>query len=247
MESGPHGRTDARSARPDWAADIEAVTFDCYGTLVDWEEGISRAVGEVLSSRGLSIGRDPLLQMYGSLESGIEAGEYVSYREVLRRAMDGIGAACGFVPTDTERRALEESLPEWPVFTDTPEALRSLGRGRRLVILSNVDDDLIQRSIECIGVSFDGVVTAQQVRSYKPAEAHFAEGLRRLGIAPTRVLHAAQSLYHDVGVATRLGFRTAWINRQQGRVGATPRAEAVPDVEVADLAELARLMDVGTT
>lgn len=220
-------------------AAFDALTFDCYGTLVDWEAGILAALRPVLDAHGVTIGDEPLLNLYGELEAAAQDGPFRPYREVLGSVVDGIGERFGFEITPDERGALGGSVPDWPVFPDTPDALRSLKRRFRLCIVSNIDDDLIAKTVANIGVEFDEVVTAQQVRSYKPGRAHFDETLRRLGLPRERVLHVAQSLHHDIAPARALGFSTVWINRQAGRAGATPPSDAHPDLELPDLGSLA--------
>ena len=219
-----------------------ALTFDCYGTLVDWERGILDALRPVLGAHGATIGDEALLYLYGELESRGESGPFRPYRDVLGAVMDGLAERLGFALAPGERDALGDSVPAWPVFPDTIDALRALKRRFRLCIVSNIDDDLMAQTVANIGVPFDEIVTAQQVRSYKPGRAHFDEALRRLGLTRERVLHVAQSLHHDIAPARALGFSAAWINRQRGRPGATPPSEARPDLELPDLASLARLV-----
>jgi len=222
------------------ATGFEAITFDCYGTLVDWEAGILRALTPLLSRHGLERSPAEVLSSYAVLESEIEAERYRSYREVLREVVARLGARSGFDPSPEECRLLERQLPGWPLFDDTADALARLAWDYPLGVLSNIDDDLWERTAERFPVKFNWVVTAQQVRSYKPALAHFREFSKRSGIPASRTLHAAQSLFHDIRPAGRLGVRTAWINRRAGRAGtgATPPAEARPDGEVPDLKTL---------
>jgi 2-haloacid dehalogenase len=220
---------------------FEAITFDCYGTLIDWESGILDAVRPVLDAHGVSIDSDSLLEQYALLESEAQAGEFAPYRDILRRIIDGFGAQFGFVPSEAERNAIAATLPGWPPFEDTPGALAALGQRYRLGILSNIDDNLLAGTLAQLPVTFDVTVTAEQVRSYKPGRAHFDEGLRRLGLDRAKVLHAAQSKYHDIAPAGALGLATVWINRQAGRHGATSPMAARPDLEAPSLGALARL------
>lgn len=225
-------------------AEFEALTFDCYGTLIDWERGILEHIRPILAAHGVADpGDDALLERFAEEESAVEAGAFVPYREVLRRVAARLGAGLGFAPTPEEADAFAGSVAAWPPFPDTAPALQALARRYRLAVLSNVDDDLFAGSAARLGVAFDTVVTAAQVESYKPAPAHFHEGLRRLGLPASRVLHVAQSLYHDIAPARTLGFACVWVNRRRGRPGggATTPARATPDLEVPDLATLARL------
>ena len=223
---------------------FDALTFDCYGTLVDWERGILDALAPLFASHGApSPGADALLERFGRAESDVQAGPFLSYRDVLRAVARRLGEEAGFTPSDAESSAFAGSVGAWPPFPDTVPALRALAGRYRLAVVSNVDDDLFAATATKLGVAFDAVVTAQQVRSYKPAPAHFHEVLRRLALPRERVLHVAQSLYHDVAPARALGFACVWVNRRAGRMGpgATVPASATPDLEVRDLATLARL------
>jgi len=217
------------------------LTFDCYGTLVDWEAGILAALAPVLARHGLAVDEAEQLRLYAELEARQEAGPYKRYREVLRGVVAGLGEALGFAPRADELDVLADSLADWPLFPDTLDALQRLHRRYRLAILSNVDDDLFAGTAARLGVAFDEVVTAQQVGSYKPSLANFRCVLARLGVAPQRVLHVAQSLYHDHAPARRLGLATAWVNRPSRRpgVGVALAAAAAPDLELPDLASLA--------
>ena len=224
---------------------FDALTFDCYGTLVDWERGLLEALGPLLAAHDASgAGDDELLERFGRAESEVQAGPFRSYRAVLEQVVRRLGSDLGFTPTDEEASAFAASVSRWPPFPDTVPALRALERRYRLAVVSNVDDDLFAGSAAQLGVAFDQVVTAQQVGSYKPAPAHFHEALRRLALPRDRVLHVAQSLYHDVAPAKALGLACVWVNRRAGRPGggATAPARATPDLEVPDLAALAGLI-----
>lgn len=224
---------------------FDALTFDCYGTLIDWERGILDACSELL---GTPPGdhEDPVLEAFAKAESAAERGEFRSYREVLRAVGGTLTRDRGVSATQRQLDDFAASVVRWPAFPDSSEALMKLGERFKLAIVSNVDDDLFAGSGERLGVSFDEVVTAQQVRSYKPARAHFEEVLERLELPKERVLHCAQSLYHDIAPARELGLRCVWVNRRAGRPGggATPPAEATPDFEVPDMATLARLATI---
>lgn len=215
---------------------VQAITFDCFGTLIDWATGILAALRPLADKHGVTLADEALLARYAELEREAEAGAYVSYREVLRRVVRGL---FGDGASDAEADALGRALGAWRPFPDTVDALRRLADRYRLGVLSNVDDDLFEPILTTLGKPFEVVVTAQQVRSYKPGEAHFREALARLGLEPGRVLHAAESRFHDVGPAGRLGFRTAWVNRGRSASGAS---DARPDVEVASVGALADLL-----
>ena len=219
------------------------LTFDCYGTLIDWERGILAALRPVLDRHGVDLPAEQVLALYGELESAAEHGPYRPYREVLGTVMDGFGERLGFRPAADERAALADSLGRWPPFPDTVEALRALAGRYSLAILSNVDDDLFARTAQQLQVRFAAVITAQQARSYKPALRNFRIALERLGAPADRVLHVAQSLFHDIAPASEVGLATVWVNRQGERPGsgATPPAMARPALEVPDLRTLAAL------
>lgn len=218
----------------------EALTFDCYGTLIDWETGILSALRPVLRRASLRPGDEELLEAYAALETRVESGPYTCYKNVLAAVLEGIGGRFGFTPSASELEAFSRSVRSWPPFEDSPEALRLLKKKYRLAILSNIDNDLFAHSALKLGVGFDFVFTAEDIGSYKPARANFEHALARLPVPADRVLHVAQSAYHDIGPAAKMGLRTVWINRRRGRGGgATPRAEARPDAEYPDLISFA--------
>jgi len=220
---------------------FELLTFDCYGTLINWEAGILSALHRILSAHGKKIDDATLLTLYGDFEQRSEAGPFRSYRDVLESVVRQFGAQLGFVPTAAETRSLPDSLPSWEPWPDTVAALRRLRTRFRLAIISNVDDDLFAGTRPQLGVDLDDVVTAQQAQAYKPSLKIFELALSRL-IAPAhRVLHVGQSVYHDVIPAQALGLATVWVNRPSARpgVGAVKAAEAKPDLIVTSLAELA--------
>jgi 2-haloacid dehalogenase/putative hydrolase of the HAD superfamily len=212
----------------------DVVTFDCYGTLIDWEDGIASAFAREAAEDGVVLERSRILAAYHELEPEIESFEYRPYRDVLAATAIRVAQRLGWLLTGDRARFLPDSLPRWKPFPDTNPALRRLAAcGHRLGILSNVDDDLLGGTRRHFQVPFDVVVTAQQVRSYKPAYAHFVEARRRIGGA--RWLHAAQSFFHDVAPARELGIPIAWVNRKAEK----PLDGAASDAELRDLAELA--------
>jgi 2-haloacid dehalogenase len=223
----------------------DALSFDCYGTLIDWESGILAALQPLLARHGATLADDVLLERFALLEALIEAGPYRPYRDVLREVVCRLGAELGFVPDAMEERCLVESLPHWPPFDDTIESLRKLQRRFRLIILSNTDDDLFAATARRLDVPFNELITAQQVGSYKPSPRNFQELLRRGGAPRERLLHVAQSLFHDIAPARAFGIGTVWVNRRHGRsgAGATAPGEARPDLEVPDLRTLVAMME----
>ena len=224
--------------------DFAVLTFDCYGTLIDWETGIWDALQPILANHGAAMAREDALELYGELESEVERGDYLEYKAVLRRVLEGFGSRRGFTPTQDEADHFSTSVKDWPAFPDSSRALKTLSKHYKLAIVSNVDDDLFAYSAPKLDAPFEWVITAQQVKSYKPAPAHFEEAFKRIGLPRAKILHVAQSLFHDIAIAKSLGLSTVWVNRRQGKTGAgaTPSAEATPDVEVPDLESLVRLI-----
>ena len=222
---------------------FEILSFDCYGTLIDWESGILGCLRPLLAAHGQLLEDASILALYATLESEIEQGSFLPYRQVLEQVVRGFGRSLGFAATESEAHSLPESIAAWPPFPDSVLALAQLKTRYRLAALSNVDDDLFSTSAKLLGNPFDLVVTAQQVGSYKPALNNFRALLGKiehLGVEPRRVLHVAQSLYHDIAPAHSLGLATVWVNRRAGREGsgATPPATVLPDLVVPDLAAL---------
>lgn len=234
---------------PGAPADFDVISFDCYGTLIDWEAGILAAMQPVILRHELVSSADDLLRAYARAESAVEAGAYRPYREVLRRTFAAMAKDLGFAPQADELETLVEELPRWEPFPDTVASLRALAAGgHRLAIISNVDDDLFTGTAAQLGVSFDAVITAASARCYKPGQAIFERAFEVLGVAPKRILHAAQSRYHDIATARRLGMQTVHVIRESGRVGATPEPEGSDeppraDWSVANLAALVRLLE----
>jgi 2-haloacid dehalogenase len=220
---------------------ISVLTFDCYGTLIDWETGILETLRPMLAGHGCAVPDAEVLELYAEFEAAAESGPYKPYREVLGLVTDGLGRRLGFAPTPAERGRLAESLPGWKPFPDTVAALRRLAGRFDLGVISNVDDELFEGTSALLGEPFEYVVTARQVGAYKPSAANFVTAAQVIGRPLNRVLHAAQSVYHDIVPARVLGLATAWVNRASVRpgVGVAPKAEAQPDLEVADLKSLA--------
>ncbi|MGA2821428.1 MAG: haloacid dehalogenase type II [Anaerolineales bacterium] len=226
--------------------DFEVLTSDCYGTLIDWETGIWAALRPVLRNHHTRIAIEKALELYGELETDAERGEYHEYRTVLQMVLEGFGKRLGFAPTETELQCFSKSVENWPAFPDSARALIALKGKYKLAILSNIDDDLFASSARRLQVRFDWVITAQQARSYKPSLNNFQLALEQIGLPRHKILHVAQSLFHDIVPAKRLGLPTVWVNRRQkrGGFGATPPAQAEPDLEVPDLETLAKMAGV---
>lgn len=222
---------------------FEALTFDCYGTLIDWEAGISAGLRRALGPAARGLADDDLLERYARHEAAAEAGPYLRYREVLARCLRGVAAELGAEPGAAAVAAFAGSVGEWPAFPDSAAALARLAGRFRLGVITNCDDDLFAASNRRLGVAFEWVVTAEQVGGYKPSRRNFEVALARIDVPRERILHVAQSLFHDHVPARQLGLATAWIDRRHDRpgFGATPPAEASPDVAAPDMASFAEL------
>jgi len=232
------------AAMPLDLSSFDVLTFDCYGTLIDWETGILAALHRALDGGGADLpGDDALLESFGRHEAATEAGPYLPYREVLGRVLRGIAAEVGFEPDDAAVAEFGGSVADWPAFPDSAAALASLHERFKLGVITNCDDDLFAASARRLGLEFDWVITAQQARRYKPNPRGFELAFERIGLPPRRILHVAQSLYHDHVPAKRLGLSTVWVDRRHDRPGsgATPPAAATPDLVVPDMATLATL------
>jgi 2-haloacid dehalogenase len=221
---------------------FEALTFDCYGTLIDWETGIGSGLRRALDPLGVSPGTDELLERYAAAEAELEAGPYRSYREILASSLARIASSYGVTADADALARFGGSVADWPAFPDSTPALARLATRFRLGVLTNCDDDLFAASNRRLGIDFDWVVTAQQAGGYKPRPENFELLLERVALPRDRVLHVAQSLFHDHVPARAMGFRTVWIDRRHGRPGsgATPAAEARPDAAFPDMATFAK-------
>jgi 2-haloacid dehalogenase len=230
---------------------VDALTFDCYGTLIDWEAGILAALRTVLPADTPGADGETLLAEFANAESALEAGPYQLYRTLAGEALAAVARAHDVEPTPDDVARLGGSVVDWPAFPDSHDALELLHRRFRLGVLTNCDDDLFAASERRLGVQFDWVVTAQQVGSYKPDERNFHALLERLardGIGPARIRHVAQSLFHDHAPAQRLGLRSVWIDRRHDRpgTGATPAADARPDSTFPSMAAFAAAAIAGS-
>jgi 2-haloacid dehalogenase len=228
-------------------SDFEALSFDCYGTLIDWEAGLSAVLVPWARDRGLTLTGEQLLAEYAAAEAAVEAERPDEiYPEILAQSMQLLGIKLHAEVTGEDAARLARSVPDWPAFPDSRDALLDLSERFRLIILSNVDRASFTASRTWLGATFASVITAEDVGSYKPSQANFdaltAEAAR-LGVGPGRLLHVAQSLFHDHVPAKRAGLPTVWINRRHDRPGwgATPQppAPVTPDWEFTSMAAFA--------
>ncbi len=221
---------------------FEAITFNCYGTLIDWEQGILKALAPFLSRLSDIPSPEKILSLYGELESAAEK-TWRPYKEVLRIVMKSLAEKLGFTLLPGEDTALVKSLPSWMPFPETNQALEELSsRGIKLVIISNIDQDLIAQTLRHFTISFDLIITAEEARCYKPDLKIFKIALEKLALPKEKILHVGQSVFHDIIPAKILGLTTCWVKRP-GRdpYGATPKAQANPDFVIRDLRELLTL------
>lgn len=225
-----------------------ALTFDCYGTLIDWETGIAAALEKWAKKRRLALPADGGLALFARHETECErAMPETLYRDLLGHVLDRVGEGLGGDVDADDRAAFGRSVGDWPAFDDSADALKRLKKTHRLCILSNVDRASFARSNRKLGVEFDLIVTAEDVRSYKPNLNHFYrafEQLATMGVAKEQVLHVAQSLHHDHVPAKQIGMPSVWINRRAvrgGGWGATvpPPEEVTPAMTFNSMAEFA--------
>ena len=223
---------------------FKALTFDCYGTLIDWESGILAELKPWVAASGRKLSDDQILESFGEEESRCETATPAKlYPGILADTFGPLGRRWKIPASDAQAAEFGRSVPRWPAFPDSAEALKYLKHHYKLVILSNVDRASFAESNKKLHVEFEKIVTAQDVGSYKPDLGNFRHllaELEKLGVRPEQVLHTAQSLFHDVVPAKSVGLKTAWINRRKGRPGAgatvLPKGDATADIEFPSMA-----------
>jgi 2-haloacid dehalogenase len=220
-------------------ADFDVLTFDCYGTLIDWEKGIAAAARFQLGDAVAAHSDEDLVGAFAAVEHEAEV-PYKPYREVLALSLRGMGKVLGFDVSDAQAAGFGTSVGQWPAFPDSAEALQRLQERFKLAVITNCDDDLFAQSERRLGVSFDYVITAQQAGRYKPDHANFLLAFETIVEPRERILHVAQSLFHDHVPAKALGMTSVWIDRRQGRGGgASMDVEAHPDATFTSMAAFA--------
>jgi len=232
-------------------ADFEALSFDCYGTLIDWETGILAVLRPLADAHASTLSDEELLVAFSVQEAEAEVATPTDlYPQILARSMRSLGTELGIPVTDAEADAFGRSVPDWPAFPDSADALERLGRRYKLISLSNVDRTSFAGSNRRLGASFASILTAEDVGSYKPSPRNFEALLveaARLGIPQGKLLHVAQSLFHDHVPAKAAGLPTVWINRRQGKPGsgATPEPEigVTPDWTFPSMAAFAEAVE----
>jgi 2-haloacid dehalogenase len=215
------------------------ISFDCYGTLVDWETGIASFLTQTFKNKGVLADISGVLRAREDIEFDLIQGTYKSYRDILSLSLKEAFYRFSIPYSDIDGQRLADSVPGWPIFTETRPALERLGTKSRLVIISNIDNDIIEKTRANIGVKFRLTVTAQDARAYKPSTKPFELALKKLGCKPTDSLHVSSGFRYDIPPAHKLRFRTAWINRKHEQ---RPRGQRA-DHEFADLTELAGFVD----
>ncbi|EDY36280.1 haloacid dehalogenase, type II [Aciduliprofundum boonei T469] len=211
------------------------MSFDCYGTLIDWEEGIWNTINKILARKGINKRRESILSLYAQIELRAEK-EYKPYKEILKEVMDEFGRVLG-IELEEEGYALVKSIPHWPAFPDAKDALMRIKEDFRITIISNVDNDIIEETIKNLGVDFDFIITAEMAKAYKPDLRVFKYAKDIMQVDKSNWFHTAQSIYHDIIPAKKLGVKTVWIKRRG--FGATPPANAKADFNFLSLEDLA--------
>lgn len=222
------------------------LTFDCYGTLIDWESGIVGAIRPLLASSGRNLSSEGILELYAAMESREQSGPYRPYREILATIVRRMSSRLVFSVNEQQAHVLGDTIGTWRPFPDSVDALKRLKKRFKLAVISNIDDDMFVQTSRLLGDPFDIVVTAQQAQAYKPSLTNFSLALERIGEPAGKILHCAQSLFHDIPPAQQLGMGTCWVDRRAGKRGggATPPSKAEPDVRVESMAELAQVTGV---
>ncbi len=231
-------------------SEFEVLTFDCYGTLIDWETGIANALAPWAKSKGLKVDQEAIVKKFGKFETVVQGDDPGQlYPDVLAEVLRRMAKDWKVEATEAECKAFGKSVGDWPPFPDSPEALAWLAKHYRLVVLSNVDRDSFAESEKRLGVEFDLICTAQDVGTYKPDPRNFeylTEQVAALGFEKDKILHIAESQHHDIIPGKAHGLATAWIHRRAARGGgygatAVPKKPAKADYEVTSMAEFAEL------
>jgi len=221
---------------------FEILTFDCYGTLIDWKKSILDIIIPVINAYHQDITRDELFQLFLEADHKFVSVEYRPYRDILIDIIEEIGKHLNLDLLSRDKTCLVDRFGDWTPFPDTHDALLELHKKFRLAIISNVDDDLFDITKRCLGVRFDFIITAKQLGSYKPSLNNFVKALEVLGVPSGKVLHIAQSVFHDIIPTNRLGWKNVWVNRYGDPERSDP-AE-FPDLEVPDLEALVKIINM---
>ena len=221
---------------------FKILSFDCYGTLIDWRSSVLKIIQPVLLDYSIDMSDEDAFNLFLEADRGILGKEYITYREVLPRVMEHIGKSLNLNLLDKDKSCLVDRFGDWDPFPDSHEALLTLQEKYKLAIISNVDDEMFSLTMRCIGIRFEYIITAKQVQSYKPSHKNFMHALERFNVPKDQVLHIAQSIYHDIIPTNELGWKNVWVNRYNEPERTDP-AE-FPDLEVPDLASLVRIINL---
>jgi 2-haloacid dehalogenase len=213
------------------------ISFDCYGTLIDWESGILACFEDLKKRYDIKISDIEILKLYANFEADEEHKSFRTYREILVSVLERFANHLSFTLLAEDKYALAESVKKWPPFPDTSLALKELQKKYKLVIISNIDDDLFAYSEALMDIKFDHIFTAQQMKNYKPALANFEYVQNALSLDKAEWLHVAQSLYHDHVPASKLGIKSVWIKRKSkaGDQGVAPQVDYMPKEKYEDM------------
>lgn len=220
-------------------SNISAITFDCYGTLIDWEKGLKQTLREILDGKNLQIKIDELLKEFLKRDLSAVKGSYKPYKEILKISLKKSFSKFGIPYEDRDGQALVSSMPGWKAFPDVKPTLQELSRHYKLAIISNVDDDIISRTLQQIDF-FLLVITSQQAKIYKPCIEIFTYALQKLGLDPRHVMHVAFSFEYDIKPALQLGMNTVWLNRKMEPVPKEPK----PDHVIKQLNDLREILSL---
>ncbi len=217
------------------------VTFDCYGTLIDWDSGIRLFLQELVARKGVDVDLDALHQRWEAIQFDLIQQAYRRYKDILRLSLESALKESGIPYEPTDGEAFAASMPTWHPFPEVPAVLLELKSLTRIAIISNTDNDILAESVRLMGVTFDALITAEDARVYKPNPAIFAFALQRLGEEPHRILHVAFGFHYDLEPAKQVGLTTCWLNRK----GEPMPEGAVPDFVLTDFTQLPQLVKGG--
>lgn len=221
--------------------DIQLISFDCYGTLVDWQKGILNTLGPLFEDYLLDISDEEIFQLFIKFDAEILTSDFIFYRNVLREIMKKFSLQLNINMMTNDLDCLVKSLPTWPVFDDTADTLRKLKNHYQLALITNCDDDLVEKTQNFLGVNFDYVITSSQIGTYKPSGNNFYRALEAFDLSPDKILHVAQSIYHDIIPCNELGIQNIWVNRYN-----EPSPEDLmekPGWEIMSLAEIIQILN----
>lgn len=218
----------------------EVISFDCYGTLIDWKSGVLETLTPLFDQYLLDISQEEIFNLFSRFDREIISGEFIFYRNVLKEIMKSFSKELNLNLSEYDLTALQDSLQNWRPFEDSVRVLKILKNNYKIALVSNIDNDLLELSNLSLEVQFDYLVTSENCRSYKPSQTNFIQALKTFDVPADRVLHVAQSLYHDIIPTNELGMDNVWVNRYQDEVPADPLE--IPNKIIPDLSSLLNLL-----